>query len=136
LAGSLHWVRVSADGGSARAHADHGHLAVHAANFTLEEFFVLGALKEREMYGLEIVRSLSTHSAHGFSAGTGTVCPLLKTLVKEGALRSRRGSGFPRTYYSLTEQGRERFLAIAKSWAGLNEAVQSVAADIGPPGSV
>jgi len=122
-------MRVSTD---ARAHAD--PLATHSDSFTLQELFVLGVLKEREMYGLEIVRSLSTHSDFGISPGMGIVYPLLKTLVKEGTLRSRRVNGTPRTYYSLTDHGRERLLAIARRWASLNNAVQSLAAD--PPASV
>jgi PadR family transcriptional regulator PadR len=106
-----------------------------ADTFALEEFFVLGALREREMYGLEVVRSLSAHPGFGLHAGAGIIYPLLKTLVKEGALHSRRVSGTPRIYYSLTDQGRERFLALVKRWASLNDAVQSLAADTHPPAS-
>ena len=40
-----------------------------------------------------------------------------------------------RTYYSLTDQGRERFLTLVKRWASLNDAVQSLAADTRPPAS-
>ena len=135
MAGSLDWVRVSADGGFPDAHAGHGRLGASSETFTLHEFFVLGALKDREMYGLEIVRSLSAQPDFGGSAGIGTVYPILKTLVKEGALCSRRINGTPRVYYSLTDQGRERLLAIAKRWANLNDTVQSVVADIHPPAS-
>lgn len=127
MAGSLDWVRVSADGAvSARA----GRASSAPSDtFALEEFFVLGLLREREMYGLEVVRSLSAHPDFGIHSGAGIVYPLLKTLVKEGTLRARRVNGTPRTYYSLTDQGRERFLTLVKRWAKLNDAVQSLAAD-------
>lgn len=126
MAGSLDWVRVSThEGGVGR-----GRLTPAPADtFALEEFFVLGVLREREMYGLEIVRSLS-HPEFGIHSGAGIIYPLLKTLVKEGTLHSRRVTGTPRIYYSLTDQGRERFLMLVKRWASINDAVQSMA---GPP---
>lgn len=131
MAGALDWVRVSTDNG-AGTQADRTSHAP-ADTFALEEFFVLGVLREREMYGLEIVRSLSAHPDFGIHAGAGVIYPLLKTLVKEGTLQSRRVNGTPRTYYSLTDQGIERFLAIAKRWASLNDTVQSLAANRRPP---
>jgi PadR family transcriptional regulator PadR len=131
-------MRVTPESGGARAHSGHGHEAgpSEISSFTLHEFFVLGTLKEREMYGLEIVRALSGQPDFGGHAGMGTVYPILKTLVKEGALCSRRANGTPRVYYSLTDQGRERLLAIAKRWAHLNNTVQSVVADIDLPPAV
>ena len=128
MAGSLDWVRVSTNEGG------RGPLVPAPADtFALEEFFVLGILREHEMYGLEIVRSLSAHPDFGIHAGAGIIYPLLKTLVRKGALHSRRVHGTPRTYYSLTEQGRERFLALVKRWASINDAVQSLTADTRPP---
>jgi len=131
----LDWVRVSANDGVAGTHAGHGPPAP-SDTFALEEFFVLGVLREREMYGLEIVRSLSAHPDFGIHSGAGIIYPLLKTLVKEGTLHSRRVNGSPRTFYSLTDQGRERFQAIAKRWASLNDIVQALAAGTPPPASV
>jgi PadR family transcriptional regulator PadR len=123
----LDWVRVSTN----ESGVGRGRLAPAPADtFALEEFFVLGVLREREMYGLEIVRSLSAHPDFGIHSGAGIIYPLLKTLVKEGTLHSRRVNGTPRIYYSLTDQGRERFLALVKRWASINDAVQSMA---GPP---
>ena len=128
MAGSLDWVRVSTNEGAV------GRLApAPADSFALEEFFVLGILREHEMYGLEIVRSLSAHPDFGIHSGAGIIYPLLKTLVRKGTLHSRRVHGTPRTYYSLTEQGKERFLALVKRWASLNQAVQSLTTDTLPP---
>ena len=126
VAGSLDWVRVSTDQGVSGTHASRAP-AASASTFALEEFFVLAVLREGEMYGLEVVRALSAHPNYGIHSGAGIIYPLLKTLVKEGTLQSRRINGTPRTYYSLTDQGRERFQALVKRWASLNEAVQSLA---------
>lgn len=134
MAGSLDWMRVAAREGAAGRDANRSPLSrVPADTFALEEFLVLGILREREMYGLEVVRSLSAHPDFGIHSGAGIVYPLLKTLVKEGTLRSRRVNGTPRIYYSLTDQGRARFLALVKRWASINDAVQSLAAN--PPAS-
>lgn len=130
MAGSLDWIRVSTNKGAAGSPS-----SAPPDTFALEEFFVLGVLREREMYGLEIVRSLAAHPDFGVHSGAGIIYPLLKTLVKEGTLQSRRVNGTPRTYYSLTEQGKERFLTLVKRWASLNDAVQSLAADGHPPAS-
>lgn len=92
--------------------------------FTLEEFFILGLLKDHEMYGLEVVRALASHADVGLATGTGVVYPILKMLVKEGALTTRRAVGAPRIYYQATPQGLERFTTIAKRLEGLNHTVQ------------
>lgn len=128
MAESALWVQVEP---GIPARPGHSQPAPPANSFSLLELFVLGILKEREMCGVEVARSLSLHPEFGVSSSIGIVYPLLKTLVKEGMLRSRRVGGKPRVNYSLTEQGRVRMQAIAERWASLNEAVQSVMADIG-----
>jgi len=124
LAGAVEWVRVAGD---ARV-APRAAASSEVSAFTLPEFLVLAVLKDHEMYGLEIARSLSEHPDFGLPPGNGVLYPVLKTLVREGALTARRVPGTPRIYYSLTDQGRDRLLAIAKRWADLNQAVQSLVA--------
>ncbi len=131
MTGSLGEVRGAGKAAPAvRATAAHGTLRPERPTFTLEEFFILGLLKDREMYGLEVVRSLAAHSDVGLVSGTGVVYPILKMLVKEGALSTRRAAGAPRTYYRATSQGLERFIAIAKRLEGLNHTVQLLIAGL------
>jgi PadR family transcriptional regulator PadR len=94
--------------------------------FTLREFIILGVLKEREMHGAEVAKSLSAIGDFGSSVGTGIVYPLLKDLAKDGALCVRRTGGTPRVYYSLTDKGKARLQAIAMSWATINHSLQSL----------
>lgn len=124
MAGAVDWVSVPSGDSVGRAPGVAASAEISA--FTLPEFLVLVVLQEREMYGLEIARSLSEHPAFGAPPGNGILYPVLKTLVREGALSARQVAGTPRIYYSLTQQGRERLRAIAKRWADLNEAVQSL----------
>lgn len=129
MAGAVDWVRVP--GGDSPAQVHHAAASAEISVFTLPELLVLVVLKDHEMYGQEIARSLSEHPDFGVPPGNGILYPVLKTLVREGALSARRVPGTPRIYYSLTDQGRERLLAIAKRWADLNEAVQSLVDPVG-----
>ena len=127
LGASLEWARAqagidSAPGGNAR----------EIATATLAEFLVLAVLREHEMYGREIARTLSEHSDFGISPGLGILYSLLKKLAKEGALNVRRSQGSSRVFYSLTDLGRDRLLDIARRWAILNESVQSMVTDNWP----
>jgi len=126
----VEWVRVP--GGESLAQPHHIATSPEISAFTLPEFLVLAVLKEHEMYGLEIARSLSEHPGFGIPPGNGVLYPVLKTLVREGALNARRVPGTPRIYYGLTDQGKDRLAAIAKRWADLNQAVQSLVAPAAP----
>ena len=119
-----------------RAKTAHHHHSAHdkSSTFTLEEFFILGVLRDRELYGLEIVSSLAAYSEFGISLWMGVIYPTLKSLVKEGALRSHQAnSGPPRVYYALTDIGGERFKAIADQLAHLGEIAELLTAGIRPP---
>jgi PadR family transcriptional regulator, regulatory protein PadR len=120
--------RVSNDNGRGPANAVSGPMVARAEviDFTLREFLVLGVLKEREMCGSAVVKWLSALQDFGIPPGTGVVYPLLKNLVRDGALDARRTGGTPRIYYRLTDQGNLRLRALAKRWATLNYALQSL----------
>lgn len=80
------------------------------------ELAILAALWELPRYGLEIMQSLETA---GLSIGEGTLYPILNRLRNDGLLASewrQEGTGNPRKYYTLTDQGRERAQGIAKEW--------------------
>lgn len=126
----LSLVRVRARAGQGSAPRDAGSLDIGVA--TLEEFLVLAVLSEHEMCGREIRRTLSEHTDFGVAPGYGSLYGLLRKLVKDGALHSRRAGDSSRAFYSLTERGYERFLAIAQRWAMLNESIQSMVMQLGP----
>lgn len=105
-----------------------------SSSFTLEEFFILGVLRDGELYGLQIVNALVAYSEFGVSLGMGVIYPTLKSLVKEGALHSHQATSGPlRIYYSLTDVGRERFKTIAYQLAHLGKIAQLLAARVRPP---
>lgn len=84
------------------------------------ELAVLAALWEIPRYGLEIMQSLE---AAGLSIGEGTLYPILNRLRSDGLLISewrQEGTGNPRKYYTLTDQGRDRARDIASEWQALS----------------
>lgn len=92
------------------------------------ELVVLRLLKAREMYGYEIVAAIREETANVLSAGEGVIYPLLHTLEKDGALKSRRKqvNGRSRVYYSLTPKGLKRLEGLSSDWTALAAAIRSV----------
>jgi len=69
---------------------------------------VLKLLEEQDLYGYEMIRVLKERSNNLFELRTGTLYPLLGTLVKKGYLEcyEKKVTKKNRKYYSLTEEGR------------------------------
>jgi PadR family transcriptional regulator PadR len=96
--------------------------------FTLNEMLVLILLREREMYGMEIVKAAAARTSAS-QASIGTVYPLLKDMVRQGWLESRRTSGKPRVYYSLTERGKAQIPLVTAQWGQVNDSVSALLSD-------
>lgn len=92
------------------------------------ELVVLRLIKDREMYGYEIVAAIREETGNVLSAGEGVIYPLLHTLEKDGALKSRRKpvNGRSRVYYSLTPKGLKRLEGLANDWTELADAIRGV----------
>jgi len=92
------------------------------------ELMILRLLRDRDMYGYEIVQRISERTAQVVTPGEGVVYPMLHALEKDGALKSRRKtvSGRSRVYYSLTARGEKRLTALTGHWTSINMAVQAV----------
>ncbi len=80
------------------------------------EMAILAALWEGRMYGLELLRVLSSRS---MDIAEGTVYPILARLKAEGLLDSEwveAEAGHPRKYYQLTVAGRRRLKDQTEAW--------------------
>ncbi|MGY6532043.1 PadR family transcriptional regulator [Glycocaulis sp.] len=81
------------------------------------EFAVLSALRDGELYGVELVRRLT--GADGVGLSEGTVYPLLRRLQADGRLAARwetSDTAPPRKYYSLTPAGRKAADGMLTFW--------------------
>jgi PadR family transcriptional regulator PadR len=91
------------------------------------ELLVLRCLKEREMYGYELVQEIRSRTREALSAGEGVIYPLLHTLERDGAVTSSRRTvqGRSRVYYALTPKGGERFAGLSEAWHAVTQAIRS-----------
>ncbi len=82
------------------------------------ELLLLRLLEQREMYGYELVRKIRLVTGEAISLGEGVIYPVLHSLERNGALRSKRKKvdGRTRVYYSLNARGRKRLERLQTEW--------------------
>lgn len=92
----------------------------------LPELLILRLLQDQEMYGYEIVQAIAQRSGGVVTPGEGVVYPLLRTLEREGDLKSRNepAAGRTRVYYTLTSKGVRRLFDQTDQWSRVTKAVQ------------
>jgi PadR family transcriptional regulator PadR len=89
---------------------------------------VLQLLRQREMYGYELVEALSRESDGVLAMGQSTLYPLLYNLEAKGFVASRvdQSGPRPRKYYRLTPKGKKRRSHETKQWLALVRAMTSL----------
>ncbi len=94
------------------------------------ELLLLRLLHQDEMYGYELVRSIRRATGEAISLGEGVIYPVLHSLEKNGALKSRRKAvgGRTRVYYSLTRKGRDRLDKLQSDWRRIQDGVETALA--------
>jgi PadR family transcriptional regulator PadR len=92
------------------------------------ELLILRLLRDREMYGYEIVQAIAAATRQAVTPGEGVIYPLLHTLERQGDLKSQRRpvDGRTRVYYALTSRGVRRLFELTDHWTRLTGAVGSV----------
>jgi PadR family transcriptional regulator PadR len=92
------------------------------------ELLVLRLLRNRAMYGYEIVQAIREETGEIVSLGEGVIYPVLHALEHNGAITSERrpANGRSRIYYSLSAKGASRLTELTELWARINGAVQQV----------
>jgi PadR family transcriptional regulator PadR len=91
------------------------------------EYCVLALLRQREMYGFELTRTLA--AADGLVTSEGTVYPLLARLRREGLVDTswqESSQGPPRRYYRLTEGGRSALAVFVPQWRRFRDTVDGL----------
>lgn len=97
------------------------------------ELVILAVLRNRELYGLEILETLKTEA--GFLIPSGTIYPLLDRMKREGLLTSRwvhSDQDRPRKYYKLTKKGQGRFKDLKDNWAVFTRDIEKVLGNKNP----
>lgn len=89
------------------------------------ELCVLSELTRRDMYGYEVVQSISDF----IEVTESTIYPILRRLTKEGYFTTYTRSskeGPDRKYYKITEEGRERLKQSLKQWVNYIDNVNKI----------
>jgi PadR family transcriptional regulator PadR len=91
------------------------------------ELLILQLLDRKEMYGYEIVKAVRIVTGEAIKLGEGVIYPVLHSLEKGGALRSKRKpvNGRTRVYYSVTPKGRKRFERLSGEWSRVSGGIES-----------
>ena len=92
------------------------------------ELMILNLLRDREMYGYEIVQAIRLRTADAINLAEGVVYPVLHGLKRDGALRAKRKSveGRSRVYYALTAKGALRLDDLTATWSNLAGAITAI----------
>ena len=91
---------------------------------------LLKLLSEKDMYGYEMIEALRERSRNVFELKAGTLYPLLHALEAKNYLSSyeQAGTGKPRKYYSITDEGRKFLKKKLDEWETYTVAVSHVLA--------
>ena len=94
------------------------------------ELICMLILRERDMYGYEMIDTLRQKSQNVFELKAGTLYPLLHSLEEKGLLvvYEQEFSGKTRKYYSLTKQGGKLLEKKTEEWREYSAAVSNVLA--------
>ena len=98
---------------------------------------ILASLWKKPLYGLEVLRSLEDGS--DLTVAEGTLYPILNRLRVEGLLESEwvdSGTGHPRKYYKLTDEGRRRVREMSRAWAEFSDKLNTILKSIGMKGQL
>ncbi|MDD3430033.1 MAG: PadR family transcriptional regulator [Oscillospiraceae bacterium] len=90
---------------------------------------VLKLLEEKDMYGYEMIDTLSKKSNHTFDLKAGTLYPILHTLEKNSLVESyekKAENERIRKYYHLTKKGKKMLQEKHQEWVIYSTAVNKI----------
>lgn len=87
------------------------------------ELLILALLRDRPMYGYEIIRELRERSEGYFAMEEGLLYPTLHRLEREGLLRAewQLVDGRRRRYYAITESGLAALSSATAEWTTFSQ---------------
>lgn len=98
------------------------------------DLVVLALLRDRPMYGYEILMTLTDRGTGELQFKQGTLYPVLYRLEREGWIRAKWETppqGKRHKVYSLTAEGKKVQRARTKEWRRFTEAVGSILEECG-----
>ena len=92
------------------------------------ELIVLLCVYKKDMYGYEMIDTLSKRSDNVFELKVGTLYPLLHSMVQSGYLESynQEANGKLRKHYRITPNGKKYLEKMIEEWNAYANAVTSM----------
>lgn len=90
---------------------------------------ILKLLEEKDMYGYEMIETLSNKSDHTFDLKAGTLYPILHSLENKGLVESyeeKADNLRVRKYYHITQKGKSLLKQKHQEWIVYSDAVNRV----------
>lgn len=90
---------------------------------------ILKLLEEKDMYGYQMIETLSSKSDHTFDLKAGTLYPILHNLEKKELVESyeeKASNDRIRKYYHLTSKGKKLLQEKHQEWIVYSNAVNKV----------
>ena len=91
------------------------------------ELCILNDIRNKQMYGYEIVRRL--RRIEGLIINEGTIYPILSRLKRQGLIKSymqESPEGPPRKYYELTQDGKKLTAQMNAYWEAIRNETDSI----------
>jgi len=86
------------------------------ANQSLIRFFILRALKDRDLHGYLLIKEIRDLSRDFCNPSESTLYPALNQFLKEGLIVQANHSSKDKKIYSITQKGKDAFKLAAKTW--------------------
>lgn len=90
---------------------------------------VLALLSKKECYGYELCLRINDLSKGGFTMAEGTLYPILYRMEDKGYVNVRYavvGRRMRRSYYSLTEAGREYYASLLEEYRNVQAGIENI----------
>lgn len=89
---------------------------------------VLNLLKEKNMYGYEMIKDLKERSENVFELKEGTLYPILHSLEEKGFITSYwdESTAKKRKYYAITEKGKKQLKDQKEEWDVFSKSINRV----------
>lgn len=90
---------------------------------------ILKLLEEKDMYGYQMIETLSQRSDDTFNLKAGTLYPILHGLENKGYVESyeeKADNERTRKYYSLTSKGKKLLQEKHREWIAYSSAVNKI----------
>lgn len=93
------------------------------------EMLILRLLHEKDLYGYEIVTTLTERTGGGITMKEGTLYPVLYRMDDAGFVEpywETQDRAVPRKYYRITESGKTHLQGLEQQWWNFARAVSNI----------